>query len=126
MSFIVVNAWSGVLERMRRVHVVSALVPSKVISAGYGVVRFRYVYIPRRYRSGPVLVGQGNAPYARSEISGGCGGKTLGPPTRSFIRPDADSAMSRMISPSTRSRGARASRMFAGSFSSSFGVTTEL
>src|SRR3989442_1384748 len=47
-------------------------------------------------------------------MPGGCGGKTLGPPTFSFSRPADASAMSRTISASTRKRGPRASSTFGG------------
>src|SRR3954453_8689716 len=63
-SFSVISACSGVLERRRRVQGVSDVGPSNVVSGGDGVVRFIYVYSPRRYRSGPSLVGQGNGVYA--------------------------------------------------------------
>jgi hypothetical protein len=55
-SFIVTNAWSGVLVGTRRIVQVSRLGASKVTIVGFGIVRRQTVYRPRRQRSSPVLV----------------------------------------------------------------------
>jgi hypothetical protein len=44
----VVSAWSGVLETVRRMLATFASGQSKVIKSGYGAVRLKNVYIPRR------------------------------------------------------------------------------
>ena len=59
-----------------------------------------------------------------SHSPGGWYGFTLGPPIFFDSRPAAESAKSRIISPSIRNRGPRESRRLSASFSRFSGVTT--
>ena len=52
-SFSRFNACSGVFDRDRRVQATFESGASKFISCGYGAVRWKWMYKPRRYRSGP-------------------------------------------------------------------------
>src|SRR5216110_3967313 len=45
------------------------------------------VYIPRRWRSSPLLSSHLSSVYGRSQMPSGCGGNTLGPPILKLSRP---------------------------------------
>ena len=59
----------------------------EAVSSGYGVERHRKVYMPRRYRSAPVLVFHTRLTGPSPITPSGCGGKTLGPPIVSHSNP---------------------------------------